>query len=429
MVRVNARSAILALCLVITAAGCSTPEVDEAGTSRGPITFVDGRDTTSGRRVEELVKRWNAARGYNERVTFVEMPTSTDEHRAQLVARAQDLAGVRDRPAFQSQCYDVMMLDVVWTAAFAEAGYLERLDPREFHTGRFLPQSLQAATFEDRLWAIPGRADAGLLYYRKDLLAAAGKSPPTTWPELIDLAKTVAPRYGVDGYVSQFRRYEGLTANAMEAVWAHGGDALPEGGPEAAINAPAARAGIGMLATGFADGWIPKAARDFDEEGSRQAFQDGKALFLRNWAYAYARLAAADSSVADKFGVTSLPGSSALGGWNLAVSRCSAHQQTAREFIAFYTGDENQRELFLHAGMAPTVRALYGDPDLRARLPYLDVLGASVKAARNRPASAHYDQLSSVMQEYLHSALDSPTRTAAVLDRLAEEMAAAVKGR
>ena len=430
MVGVNAKHVLVALCLLVSTAGCTErPAVDAAGTTRGPITFVDGQDTTSGRRVEELVKRWNSARGNDERVTFVEMPTSTDGHRAQLMARAQDLDGVRDRAAYRSQCYDVMTLDVVWTAAFAEAGYLEPLDGNEFDVARYLPQSLRAATFADRLWAIPGRSDAGLLYYRKDLLDAAGKRPPRDWAELVNLAETVAPRAGVDGYVGQFDQYEGLTVNAMEAIWARGGDALPAGGTEVAINAPAARAGIRMLAQGFADGWIPEAARGFHEEESLVAFRDGKALFLRNWAYAYARLAAPDSPVAGKFGVTALPGPSALGGWNLAVSRCSAHQRTAREFIAFYTSDDNQRELFIRAGMAPTVRALYSDPELRARFPHFEQLGASVEAARNRPASAHYGQLSSVMQEYLHSALDSPERTDAVLDRLAEAMAAALKGR
>lgn len=325
MVDIATRTSITALCLLLAAVGCTTPERDGAEDSRGPITFVDGRDTTSGSRVAERVDRWNEAHSADEQVVFTQMPASTDAHRAQLMARAQDLADDRDRDAHESSCYDVMMLDVLWTAAFAKAGYLEQLDPAEFDADRVLPRALAAATIDGRLWAIPGRTDVGLLYYRKDLVPV----PPKTWDELIGLAKTVAPKEGIHGYVGQFAQYEGLTVNAMEAVWAKGGDALSADGSTVTMNAPEAKAGVQMLAKGFADGWIPKEAAEFDEEASRKDFQQGNALFMRNWAYAYASLGAPDSP--SRRSSTSRPcrgpARSAAGTWRCRGARRTSGQR------------------------------------------------------------------------------------------------------
>ncbi|NUT47992.1 MAG: ABC transporter substrate-binding protein [Saccharothrix sp.] len=403
---------VLAPLLVLLAA-CATPVEDRAHNGTGPITFVDGRDTTEGRQVRAMVERWNAQAGPREQVAFVQMPTSTDAHRAQLTARAQDLEGVQG----SHECYDVMAVDVVWTLEFAAAGHLVPLDPAEFGTDRMLPEAVRAATDGDKLWAIPWRSDAGLLYYRRDVLDQEGVAPPTNWDELRRQAEEIAPRHGLEGYVGQLRLYEGLIVNTAEAIWAHGGDL---GHPDS----PEAKAGVRALADGIAKGWIPRQVLEYDELRSLDEFREGRALFLRNWPFAGPRLDGAGSRVAGKWGKAVLPGPSALGGWNLAVSRCSANQRTAREFIRFVTGDDNQRRMFEAAGFAPTSRALYDDPDPDVRL-----LRDSVLNARIRRPSAHYDELTSVMQANLHHALQHPESIGQSMDDLAEDLAKAAEGR
>lgn len=410
--------------LLVLLAACTTPIEDEARTGRGPITFVDGRDTSAGGQVAKMVERWNERAGLDEQVDFVQMPSSTDAHRAQLAARAQDLVGVPASP----DCYDVMAVDVVWTAEFAAAGHLEPLDPAHFGVDRMLPQAVEAAMSpadearspeERKLWAVPWRTDTGFLYYRKDVLDREGLEPPTTWAELRWQATDVARRHGLEGYVGQFRRYEGLIVNAAEAIWAHDGDLdRPD--------APGTKAGVRALAEGIEQGWIPRAALDYDENASLAEFKAGRALFMRNWPYAGPVLDGEDSAVAGRWAKTTLPGAGALGGWNLAVSRCSAHQQTAREFIRFVVGDANQRFMFERAGFAPTSTALYRDPELEADLA---PLWESLRTARARPTSPHYDELTSVMQENLHHALGRPESVDRSLDRLADELAKAEEGR
>ncbi|RKT53245.1 ABC transporter substrate-binding protein [Saccharothrix australiensis] len=409
------------LCLLVA---CGVPAVDPADGAHGRITFVDSQDLSRNPYIKQRVDEWNERNTRHDQVTYVSMPRSTDEYRAQLMARAQDLAGARGD--VRSQCYDVMALDSVWTAGFAASGYLVPLSRAEFRVDDFMPAAVESSTtrddpaIRDELWAVPWRADVGMLYYRADLLAAEGRRPPSTWAELEELAATLGPKHGLAGYVAQLNHYEGLTVNALEAVWGHGGDADR-------LDAPEAEAGVGMLARGIRRGWIPEAALGYDETASLAEFAEGRALFLRNWPFARSRLDA--SPLRDRYGVAALPGAGALGGWNLAISRCSAHRGTAREFIRFLTGDESQRFLLENAGYPPTLRGLYEEPDLNARLPHLAVLRAAVANARNRPVSAHYDEVTKVMQRALHSALRNPESLKAELRQLPDRVRRARAGR
>ncbi|WP_026423834.1 ABC transporter substrate-binding protein [Actinokineospora inagensis] len=407
-----------ALAVVFVACGaCATtrPEDDRVH-ARGPITFVDGRDSTLGKQVAGLVEQWNLRHGFKEQVTFIEQSPSSDAHRASLVAAAQDGA----LPGSHVRCNDVMMVDSVWTAEFARAGYLVPLDPNEFDIDKFLKTPVDNATVDGTLYAIPARTDAGLLYYRKDILDREHIAPPQTWDDLTRISKDLHTKYNMDGYIGQLARYEGLTVNALEAIWAYGGDLTANGA--IVIDSPQAKNGIEMLARGLRDGWIPRTATDFTEESSRADFQSGNALFMRNWPYAYPLLTAPDSPVVNRVGVTQLPGPSALGGWNLAISPCSQHQQTARDFIRFYTDETQQRTLFARGGHAPTVRALYADPVLRSQFPYLDALYQSVTNARDRVQTPQYDRITDLVQESLHHALDHPEAVDPTMTTLATDL-------
>lgn len=404
-------------CLVLVA--CGAPAVDPAFEGRGPITFVDSHDLSSAGPIRQRVDAWNKRSSEVEEVTYLPMPTPTDDYRAQLMARAGDLAGRRGADA-RSQCYDVVTLDVVWTAAFTRANYLARLPEDEMGPDRFLPAAVDSARDGGRLWAVPWRADAGVLFYRADLLAAERVSPPTSWDQLERQAATIAPKYDIAGYVGQLGQYEGLTVNALEAVWGHGGDADH-------LDGPGARAGVGRLANGVKQGWIPQDALRYVEATSLKEFLEGRALFLRTWPYARAELEA--SPLNGRFGMAALPGPAALGGWNVAVSRCSAHQATARDFIRFLTGEESQTALLTQAGYPPTLMSLYQEPNLRARLPHLVVLEAAVSYARIRPRTPHYDDLTRVVQRAVHNVLRNPESLDAELRRLAQDAARASSGR
>ncbi|GLZ12578.1 hypothetical protein Acsp04_28130 [Actinomadura sp. NBRC 104425] len=414
---VSAVAAASAAVAVAAACTSAAPD-DEDADGVGRIVFADSHDTTRGRQIARLVDAWNRIHP-DERVEMVELTENSDDQRAQLVAHAQDASAAREREADGEEaatgadaCYDVVSIDIVRTAEFARWGYIVPLDRDDFDADAFLAKPLEGASYQGKLWAIPLRADVGLLYYRTDVLAQAGRQIPKkwTWKDLRDIALQVAPAYKLEGYVTQLGAYEGFTVNAMEAFWATGGEIIgPKG--EILTKPEKLRPGIDRLHQGLAEGWIPRETLSYNEEGSRAAFQDGKALFMRNWTYAYQVLNSSGSRVAGKFAVAALPTPSSLGGWNLALSSCSRHRDTARRFMKFLTSPDSQRTLFSQAGVAPTRKALYEDDALRRAYPHLDTMREAIKAARPRPVTPYYDQVSSLIQTHVRQALVDPGTT------------------
>lgn len=384
---------------------------------RGPLTLATAGDLTG--YLGPLLEGWNRTHP-GERVTLVELPDSADETHAQMTT---DLRG-GDRGRF-----DVLNIDVNWTPEFAAAGWIRPLPRDRFPLKTFLPPVVDTATYDGRLYAVPYVTNAGLLLYRADVLAEEGVPPPRTWAELERAARTIAPKHGLGGYAGQFLPYEGLTVNAAEAVYSAGGTILGDEGTRVTVNSAGAREGIAFLARGVREGWIPEEALTYKEEESKQAFQDGRLLFLRNWPYAYVAASAPDSRVAGRIGAVPLPGpdgpgTSVLGGSNLAVGTHARHPDSAARLIAYLTSEPVQRQVLTRGALPPVRAALYGDPALIRDFPYLPTLRESVLAAAPRPKSARYDQVSLVVQAVVHDAMTGHETPEAAVRRLARELAA-----
>lgn len=394
------RSVSLLLAAVLLLTGCSGPGGTEArdegaAADSGPMTFVVGKDTTS--YFQPLLDRWNRAHP-DERVTMLELPEAADEQRAQMVANLQ---AKNDR-------YDILAIDVILTPEFAQAGWIVPLDRGMFPLDTFIPSVVKTALYKGKLYAVPYSSNAGLLYYRKDILTKEHLKPPTTWAELRDQATRLSREYKLQGYVGQLLPYEGLTVNYMEAVQSAGGQLVSSDGTKVTMDDTSAHAGLRFLVDGLREGWIPQQALSYKEEESRLAFQNGKVLFARNWPHAYGP--ATHSKVAGKFAVTRLPGlsglgSSSLGGYNLAISAFSKRQKSALEFIRFFTGPDIQRLVLTEGSFPPVLSKLYDDPALVRRYPYLPVLKQSIETARPRPVSANYNQISLVISSVVSDAL------------------------
>ncbi|MEU0085259.1 ABC transporter substrate-binding protein [Streptomyces sp. NPDC006274] len=387
---------------------------------RGPMTLVTAGDLTD--YLSPLLDDWN--RGHpDERVTLVELPDSADETRAQMIS---ELRSGSDR-------FDVLNIDVAWTSEFAAAGWISPLQRDRFPLKSFLRPVVDTATFDGRLYAVPYVTNAGLLYYRKDVLDRAGEKPPRTWAELARQARTIAPRQGLDGYAGQFLPYEGLTVNVAEAVHSAGGSILRDDGDRVTVDSAAAREALTFLADGVREGWIPREALRYKEEESRQAFQDGRLLFLRNWPYVYSDASAEGSKVAGKFGVVPLPGpdgpgTSVLGGSNLAVSSHSRHPASAADLIAYLTSEPVQRQVLTEGSLPPVRAELYEDPELVRAHPYLPTLRQSVLSAVPRPKSPRYDQVSLAVQAVAQDVMALRQTPEEAVARLARELAAISRG-
>ncbi|MEU6308006.1 ABC transporter substrate-binding protein [Streptomyces sp. WAC 01325] len=412
---------LLVLVVILTGYVASGARADEGPAGgRGPMTLATAGDLTG--YLGSVLEGWNRTHP-GEKVTLVELPDSADETHAQMTT---DLRG-GDRSRF-----DILNIDVSWTSEFAAHGWIRPLARDRFPLDTFLPPVVDTATYDGQLYAVPYVTNAGLLLYRKDILAKEGLDPPRTWAELEKQAKTVAPKYGLDGYAGQFLPYEGLTVNAAEAVYSAGGSILGDEGERVTVNSMAARDGIDFLARGVREGWIPKQALTYKEEESKQAFQDGRLLFLRNWPYAYVGASAAGSPVAGKIGAVPLPGpdgpgTSVLGGSNLAVSTHARHPDSAARLLAYLTSERVQRQVLTRGALPPVRADLYEDPALVREFPYLPTLRESVRTAAPRPKSPRYDQVSLVVQAIVHDAMTGRETPEAAVRRLARELDAVAR--
>lgn len=366
----------------------------------GPITFAVGADDAQF--FTKLIGPWNQSHP-GEHVRIQLLPESANGQLAQLTASLQ--AGL---PAF-----DVIDMDVVWTAEFASAGWIIPLSASTFPLGDFLRPAVDTAMYDGHLYAVPDYSNADLLYYRKDILARAGHvAPPRTWAQLEHDAKTIAPRFGLQGYAGQFAQYEGLTVNFAEAVQSAGGSILSPNGSGVSVDTPMAVEGLTFLVSGLRDGWITRSSLTFEEESSKDDFESGKLLFLNNWPFVWNDVShpGPGNEVYGKVGVAPIPGlhgpgSASLGGANLAVSAYSQHQRTAIAFIRYLTSEPVEEQMLADSGFPPVWTRLYSDPVMIRRFPYLPVVKQAILTARPRPSITGYDQASLVIAGDAYQAL------------------------
>lgn len=386
----------------------------QADGGRGPITFASGKDFTQ--EMQNRIDIWNGKHP-EEKVTMLQLSASPDDQRTSFVQNFQA----------KSDKYDVIWSDVVWTSEFASRGWIEELDKERFGGDRLLPSAVETATYNGKLYGAPFMTNAGLLYYRSDLVPEA----PKTWEELKSACK-IAKQHNMDCYAGQFSQYEGLTVNTVEALNSAGASVLSEDGSAATVNTPEAKEGLQFLVDMFNEGNISKEALTYKEEESRRAFVEGRLLFLNNWPYVYSSASAPDSVIKDKFGTAPLPGKdgpgiASLGGIDLEVSAFSKHKETAKDWIEFMQSDETQRSVVKDMNQASVVAALYDDQELIKASPYLPTLKQSLTGANPRPKTPKYNAVSLAIQKNAYKALQGDVSVDQALKSMQQELTEAIK--
>jgi multiple sugar transport system substrate-binding protein len=318
--------------------------------------------------------------------------------------------------------YDLLLMDVTWTAKYARAGWLLPLD-------RYLgPEALeplvagarQGNRIDGQLWRMPLVADMGLLYWRTDLMEA----PPRTPQELVRVSQELQRQGRVRwGYLWQGRQYEGLSCVFLELVRGFGGHwgPGPEGGDGLGLEAPAAGRAAAWLRQLVAEGITPAAVSSFAEPETLQGFAAGEAALMRNWPYAWEELQQPGSAVAGRVGVTTMVAeagqtpAATQGSWGLAVLAGSRHPQQAVQVLQALTSADSQRQLLRRYGYTPTLRALFDDPELLAERPLLPVLRQALEVAALRPITPAYAQLSDILQRQLSAVITGERPAAAAM--------------
>ncbi|MDF2934830.1 MAG: transporter substrate-binding protein [Paenibacillaceae bacterium] len=326
------------------------------------IVFSQGADQTEG--TKKLIAAFHEKHP-NIEVELREFPNDSSQMHDQLVTI---LGG-------KSAELDVINLDVVWPAEFAQAGFLLPLDrfiqESKLDTGKYLKGGVEAGAFSGQQWAFPRYNNAGLLYYRKDLV----KEPPKTWDELLSQAEQLKGQGGTKyGFVTQGKQYEGLAVGFTELVSAYGGKIIDEKG-QVAVNSPQALKGLNKLVQLFKSSAVPDNLNTFTEKETLTAFIEGNAVFARHWPALYAQ--ANDpkvSKIVGNVGIAPLPAgdarsAAALGGWLAGINKYSKHPKEAWEFLNFIVSAEGEKIIAVNSTQTPTYLPLFDDAEVQKASP------------------------------------------------------------
>jgi multiple sugar transport system substrate-binding protein len=362
--------------------------------AKGTVTYCTGKDTTG--ETKDWSKRFNAkfeSQGLQAKV--VEFPASADEQRNQFVQRQE---------AKSADC-DVFRSDVIWTAEFAQQGWLYDLTPyMDTVKDQYIQSPLETATYDGKIWGAPSYANAAFIYYRTDKV----EEVPATWQ---DLYETAAQEGGI---VFQGAAYEGLTCDWLEVAFAAGGTVLSEDGTKATIDSPENVEATKLMADAIKNGAAPKAVGTYMEPESLAAWQTGKYAFMRNWPYAYA-LSEDTDKLKGKFKVAPLPeyegGGTAgiLGGANSVISAFSKNPGGALTLVDYLSSPEWQTILTAEYSVPSTLSATYDEPSVQKAIPFHAELKQAIEQARARPVSPVYPQISQAIYKNVNQAITGQT--------------------
>jgi multiple sugar transport system substrate-binding protein len=415
-----------------------------------------------------VAKRCNDQLGGRFTIKQISLPKGADDQRLQLARR---LTG-------NDKTLDLMALDVVWTAEFAEAGWALPLsdDPageaEADAASNTLPGPLKSAEWQGKLYAAPITTNTQLLWYRADLM----DGPPATWGGMVAEATRLHDAGGPSWIALQAKQYEGLVVWFNTLLASAGGQVLSDDGKTVTLtDTPEHRAAtvkalqiIKSVAT--APGADPSITQT-DEGTARLALEQGNAALEENWPFVLpsmlenavkggvsflpldkdpalagsindvgtfapddAQFNAAYDASKKVFGFANYPsvepGQPArvtIGGLNVAVGKNTQHKAEAFEAIRCLRSVDNQRYTSVEGGL-PAVRAsLYDDPAFQAKYPQYAIIKEQLTNAAVRPATPVYQAVSTRISATLApiNAID-PDRTA---DDLAEQVQKAIDGK
>lgn len=409
---------LAALTLVLSlAVGCSNDSTTEK---------KDDGDKKATEKTEKTVIKF-AAQNDNTPATQAlidEFNKSQDKYTVEWVEMTNDSAQMHDQLLTSlssgSDEYDVLSLDVVWAGEFAGAGYLETIDTKMMDAGYkkddFNAGSMASGNYKGKQYTLPFFPDLGLLYFRKDIVspedAAKLESGSYTYDDLGAMAEKYTGQQGTKyGFVYQSKQYEGLTVNVTEFSKSYSD---VKGGLETMYKFTTAP-------------WAAKDILNYMEGETHTNFEQGNAVFARNWPYQFGRIKGQEDGVkvtVDQVGIAPLPNGGSVGGWLLGINKKSKDVDGAWEFVKFAAGPDGQKIMSTQGGYLPGYNTLLEDQEVIGANDMLSYEGFK-KALGNtiaRPVSPEYSKVSDTIQIEAHKYLSSGEG----LDAAAEAITGAV---
>lgn len=422
-----------------TSAAASKAATTEAGTAATSVAAAAAATSTaaaSGDKVT-ITFAYDEGVGDGARDLMDAYNASQDKYTVQGYSMPQDSNNLHDdfvnKLSSEDTSVDVMALDVVYISEFASAGWIDKLDDTDFakDTSSFLDGTIDGATVDGHLYAIPWTTNSSMLFYRTDALKAAGITEvPTTWQGWEDAYKKLPSDSGIDyAFSFQGKQSESMVCDWVEFIWGFGGDVLDDSG-KPVINSQENIDATNMMA-GLIGTYAPEGTTTYAETESQQVFEEGKALTCRTWSGTWNNFNdASESKVAGNVGVTVLPvnkegdtAHSCLGGLDLALNTYvdDAHKAAALDFMQWMTSQDSQVKMTLSTSQPPTRKAVYQDASVLKAVPFYSDFYNVISNGKGRPKTANYAELSDAIQRHVHSVLTGDAKAEDALKDLQTE--------
>lgn len=369
----------------------------------------------------ERITQFEEKTGAKVNLTFVKY----DEQHEKIVTSA----------ATPTATYDVISLDLIWTAEFAEKGYVKPLDDMITPAIRqdIAPAIWDAFTYNGKTWAMPFLANFQLFFYNTDMMerAGLGSEPPKTIEELETAMEQIKAK-GIVQYPwsDSWNQKEGLVCEFVWLAGSYGGDLFgPDGKPT--LNSGAALQALETMVR-----WLDKGLADpnslvQDEPMAKDAFISGNAAFNSNWTFQYGFIDNPDASkvvgqgkmgllpVAKAVQTPTYQTASVSGFQGMAIMANTKEPDLAWELVKFMTAPEFQAQ---HLEEMPVWTSVQTSPDTKAKDPVIDFKSAQIASVHHRPKVANYPEVSSIIQKYVHMALEKKLTPREAMDRATQEI-------
>ena len=347
--------------------------------------------------------------------------TDADSQRQSLVRRL----------AAGDSSIDLMAMDVVWTAEFAEADWILPFPAdkvAELKKDR-LEGPLKTAEYQGKLYAAPGNSNTQLLWYRKSQLK--GEDVPKTWDQLIDTAKKLKTTIAYTN-----AQYEGTTVWFNSVIQSAGGSIL-DGTDKVGLQQEPATKAIDIMQR-FAQGPGSPTLPAAKEDQARQAFEvpTGTAFEL-NYPFVYASAQSNTTVKGLKDDIAWAPYPSVeeggearapIGGFNWGVGAHTKHSREAFDAATCLASEQPERLYAQLDSLPPTLSAVYDDPKFKKSYPFSEVVKEQLDAAGVRPVTPLYADVSLAISSTLSPAADikDPKTT---LDKLKQRLGNALESK
>jgi multiple sugar transport system substrate-binding protein len=374
--------------------------------------------TQPGGTIQEVANRCTDESNGAYEISVELLPTDASQQREQLVRRL----GAEDSSV------DLIGMDVIWTAEFANAGWLLPFTGAEAKqvTENVFDSVIETASFEGKVYGAPFNSNTQLLWYRTDEV----KEAPTTWDQMIDEAEELGTHIQV-----QANRYEGFTVLVNSLIESAGGQIL-SGPEEVSLEEEPTEAALSVLGRLANSSAAAPNIETSNEDSARLGFEAGDSDFMLNYTFAYASAGENAPDIQKNMGAALFPavvegeqGRPPLGGFNIGVGAFSDHPEEAFEAAACVSNADSQLTAVELDGLPPSRQDLYADPKVKKAYPgFSGDIKRSIENAAARPLTPAYTDLSLAIQRSLHppSKID-PDDPGPVYDDLRSSVEDAVK--